>query len=62
MDITIIYTKGDLHMSAKRKLENFIITLTEEEAEKMISHLQELNALLEEPAPPYPPEQFAQNR
>ena len=44
-------------MSHTEILIDFVLSLNEEQAEKLANHLQELNALLEESAPPSPPAQ-----
>lgn len=47
-------------MSHTEILIDFVLSLNEEQAEKLANHLQELNALLEESAPPSPPAQCEQ--
>jgi hypothetical protein len=53
--------KGVCRMSAKQELMSYVSTLTTEQIEKLVNHLPELFALLEEPLRPCPLEQTTQN-
>lgn len=58
---TVCPGKEFLLMSSKEKLEKFVASLTPEQVEKIVNHFQLLTSSLEEPAPPYLPEQTLRN-
>ena len=49
-------------MSAVDKLIAFILSLTPEQVEILLNHVEELSSLLKESSPPCLPEQSAQNQ
>ena len=49
-------------MKSNNELVSYIMSLTEEQVEKLISRLPLLTSLLEEASPPCPPEQTEQNQ
>ena len=61
LELLFVFRKGVFVMTGKEKLEKFVLSLTDEQVEKLISRLELLSALLEEQAPPYLPEQTLQN-
>ena len=46
--------KGQIEMSESEELLKYILNLSPEKAEKLISHLPQLTSLLEVLSPPYP--------
>lgn len=59
--VPVVYPKeGKMKMSAVDQLIKYIMELTPEQVDKIISQLPRLSALLEESSQPYPPEQTSQ--